>query len=350
MQRKQAAKLRAQGYDLDLIYRTQNPGPTIFHSDYIEYGNAVATIVSFYDFPHTPQSQMWLRHVLETKHTISLMKIGQQDRGSIKKAIVSELNGNQAILNDKWQNAEHKVEAAGKLSQTKHDLNETVNGRMNYKKLYFRVMLIATDLTQLRQDLKDFQDKITAYRAQPYSGEMGTHAQQFFVPASKVAGQALKDPGFPMKTWPLAGTYPFNQAFLSDPRGAFIGQTFQRGEVMFDPSFTDGNARLTAFHLVTGDSGSGKSVYLHQQIDQLFARGDIIWTMDSTKRYVPHFEQLDAKILTLDGSQNMTNPLHIFGTVIDDAGQVNATSSFTQNLDRIIRSIRPSTRWHLILN
>ncbi|MBS0949216.1 type IV secretion system protein VirB4 [Weissella minor] len=336
MNKRVAAKLKSQGYDLELIQRVQNQSPTIFHSDFIDYGGGAATIVSIYDFPNQPQAQMWLRRLLDTKNTITLMKIGTENKAKLAKVINANLNGNSQILDDKWQNSQRKIEAQHDLNQNVNDLNDALNGREVYKRVYLRFMLVANSVEQVKQDYRDFKDKVSDYKVKIYAGEMATQAQQFFIPASQVPNYGLGDKGFPMKAYPLSGTYPFNQTFLSDPRGAYIGNSFQKGEIMFDPSFVDGKTRNTAFHVVLGDSGTGKTVYMHQLIDPLFARGDIIWTLDSTRRYIPHFKKLSGLILTMDGTKNMINPLHVYATVLDENGKIDAPNSFLQHVQRFV--------------
>lgn len=344
MRKSQAARLESKGYDLDLIRKVQNPGPTIFHSDFIDYGDGVATIVSIYDFPNTVQGQMWFRNLLDTKNTITLMKIGTEDKSKLQKVINTNLNANQGVLNDKWASNTRQLAANSELRQNVQDLDAALNGHEVFKRLYTRVLFVAKSLTDLKQQVNDFKKRLQDYHMKVYAGEMATQMQQFTVPAMDVHSQGLNDLGFPMNSHALAGTYPFNQTFLSDPRGAYIGTTFQKGEIMFDPSHTDGMSRLTAYNLIVGDSGTGKSTYMHQNIDPLFARGDIIWTFDSTRRYIDHFKALDGLILTMDGSHNRINPLHVYATRLKEDGSVDAIASFTRHIDKFqtfYKTIRP---------
>lgn len=335
MKRSEAAKIRAKGYDLDLLREVQNPGPVIYHSDFIHFGNGVSTIVTIYDYPREVQQQMGFRRLLDTDNSITIMKIGTENRVKVEKALQSAANANNAIVMDKWQNDQRKLIATNDYAQNMSDLNDALNGQEIYKRLYVRIMLTARTIEDLRRKLDDFKQRLSNFKSMVYAGEMPNHKRQFFVPASKVQNLALKDKGFPMKAYALAGTYAFNQTYLSDPRGADLATTFQYGEVTFDPSHTDGKHRTTAYNLVVADSGSGKSTWVHQQIDPLFARGDTIWLFDRTRRYFPHVQQLGGTILTMDGSQNRVNILHVYGTVLDEHGNIDVISSFLQHLEKV---------------
>jgi hypothetical protein len=87
MKRGQAAKIRARGYDLEMIRAVQNPSPTIYHSDFVQYGNGVSTIVTIYDYPRELQQQMWFRRLLATDDSITIMKIGTENRVKVEKAL-----------------------------------------------------------------------------------------------------------------------------------------------------------------------------------------------------------------------------------------------------------------------
>ncbi|CAM4284885.1 hypothetical protein [Weissella hellenica] len=335
MKKSVAAKLRNQGYDLDLIWQVQNPSPTIYHSDYIHFGNGVGTIVTIYDYPKETQQQMWFHNLLDTDNTITILKVGTESRAKVEKALQDAANANNAILGDKWQNDQRKLLAGNEYQQNMADLNDALNGQEIYKRLYVRVLFTERTIEKLRMKLDDFRQRLSNYKSMVYAGEMANHMRQFFIPAMKVQDIALKDKGFPMKSYSLAGTYAFNQTFLADPRGANLATTFQGGEVTFDPSLSDGKHRTTAYNLIVGDAGSGKSTWMHQQLDPLFARGDTIWLFDRTRRYVPHVQQLGGLILTMDGSQNRVNILHVFGTVLDEHGQIDVIKSFKQHLEKV---------------
>ncbi|MGK4017872.1 type IV secretion system protein VirB4 [Weissella paramesenteroides] len=335
MKRSIAAKLRNQGYDLDLVWEVQNPSPTIYHSDFIHFGNGVGTIVTIYDYPKEVQQQMWFRNLLDTDNTITMLKVGTESRAKVEKALQDAANANNAILGDKWQNDQRKLLAGNEYQQNMADLNDALNGQEVYKRLYVRVLFTERTIEQLRTKLDDFRHRLSNYKSMVYAGEMANHLRQFFVPAMKVQNLALKDKGFPMKAYSLAGTYAFNQTFLADSRGANLATTFQGGEVTFDPSHSDGKHRTTAYNLIIGDAGSGKSTWMHQQLDPLFARGDTIWLFDRTRRYFPHVNQLGGLILTMDGSQNRVNIFHVFGTVLDENGHIDKINSFLQHIEKV---------------
>lgn len=107
------------------------------------------------------------------------------------------------------------------------DLNDSLNGRAIYKRLYVRVLFTGRTIEDLRRKIDEFRQRLSNYKSMIYAGEMANHMRQFFIPAMKVQNIGLKDKVFPMKAYVLAGTYAFNQTFLSDSRGADLATTFQ---------------------------------------------------------------------------------------------------------------------------
>ncbi|GAK31059.1 type IV secretion system protein VirB4 [Weissella oryzae SG25] len=344
MKHGEASKLRAKGYDLDLIHEVKNPSPTIYHSDYIQYGEGVATIINVWDYPKDAQSQMWFNTLLGTPNTITQLKIGTENRAKVQKALQDALNANESIVSDKLQTKERQIVALDEYGEDREALRKIANNLDVYKRLYTRIMLIARTPEELHKKEEEFRQNISNFKTQIYLGEMLNHSRQFFIPASKVENLALRDRGFPMNAKALAGTYAFNQTFISDPRGTWLGVTFQNGEVAFDPSHSDGQHRNTAYNLVIGGAGTGKTTWMHQNLDPLVARGDTVWVFDRTRRYVDHIKNLGGLILTMDGSQNMVNIFHVFATVLDDNGNIDVIGSFLNHLEKVenyYRSINP---------
>lgn len=344
MKKSEASKLRGKGYDLDLIHEVKNPGPTIYHSNYIEYGDGVASITTVWDYPKEDQQQMWFRNLLDTPNSITQLKIGTEDRAKVQKALNDALNANEGIANDKLQNKQRQILAVDEYQQDREDLRNAVNGLDVYKRLYTRIMLIARTPEELHKQEDEFRQKVMNFKTKIFMDEMVNQSIQFLKPATKIEHLGLRDRGFPMKAKALAGTYAFNQTFLSDPRGTWLGTTFQEGEVTFDPSHSDGQHRNTAYNLVIGDAGSGKTTWMHQNLDPLFARGDTIWAFDRSQRYIPHIKNLGGVIMTMDGSKNMVNILHVFATELDEDGNVNTIASFINHLDKVenyYRTINP---------
>lgn len=342
-------KLEAMGYDLHLISKVQDGVNFVIHSDFIQLDGGYSAILEVNDYPKTEQGQQWFKQLLNTPNTITQIKIGTEDPLKVKKALSAARNASAETANNKWQPTEIQVVAADEADQNGADLVALTIGREVYKRIYVRIMIYDTTLVGLKQRIEKFKDDLTDFRLQIRSGEMGNYWTQLTLPASRVEHRALKDRGFPMKAYAFSGTYWFNQTFLSDPRGTYLGITYQSGEVMFDPSYIDGEKRLTAYNLIAGGERTGKSSLVKKLVRGNFAKGDTLWIFDrsDTKEYGELVKQMFGKTVTLDGSRYVINFLHVFATVFDsDTGEADEITSFNQHVQKVktyYSTIKPDT-------
>ncbi|GAK31547.1 putative conjugation-related ATPase [Weissella oryzae SG25] len=342
-------KLEARGFDLDFLKATENGAPIVFHSDFIQYGDGYATILSVYDYPKNAQGQAWFRELLGQSNTISVLKIGTEDRMKVEQALKRAASSAEGIVNDKWKDDGAKLAASKDYQTNLADLDAVVNSNATYKRLYVRLMVMDVSLPKLKERITIIKRKLSGYRMKVYSGEMATQYSQIFTPAMKVEHAGMSDKGFPMKAYALAGTYPFNYTFLNDPRGAFMGTSLQDGEMIFDPSFNDGQHRIVPYNLVVGMTRSGKSTWTKKNARALWARGDTLWIFDKIDEYDGLVDSMHGVHLTMDGTSNNINILQVFATVLLNNGKVDVIGSFHAHIDKIktyYHTIKPTADTH----
>lgn len=340
------AALRAQNIDLDLIERVQNPVGTAFHTDYFTDGNTTSAILNVYDFPKSKQAQGWFRQVVTQNNAIVQLKIGTEKRIKVQKALQSNQNGLRDKVNSDLTSPAALTDAVADLEINQQDLDDLLNGHEVYKRLYIRLIISDLDYDRLRKRIKNIQDSLSNFRLKVYPSEQYNHFQQFFVPAMEIENRGIKDRGFPMKAYALAGSYPFNQTFVNHPRGAYMGLTRQQGEVMYDPSYNDGKTQLTAYNLIIGAERSGKSSWGKKNVVPLIVRGDTVWVFDRSNEWTRLVETYGGVHLTLDGSQNRVNLLEIQAAATLANGQVDVMQSFTLHKTKIRRyyaTLKPDT-------
>ena len=338
MRKSTAQKYTTMGYDLKFISEVMNDSTIIFHSDYFQMDGVVGTIISITDYPKNARGQGWFSNFLNTSNTITQIKVGTESRAKIKKKLEDNMNAQNSILNAKYQQEGAKHQAANDYVQNEQDLNALLASDETYKRVYVRILMFDTTLEKLKRRYMEFKEQLTGFRSRIFSSEMANHMQQFYIPASQVQNRSLllPDKGFPMKAYALSGTYWFNQTFLQDPRGGYIGLTYQNGEVMFDPSYNDGNRRLTPYTVIVGGERSGKSSLAKKLSRQLFSRGDTLWVFDKSGEYKNLVDSMHGVHLTLDGSENNINLFEVFGTIIDDqTGEIDEKRSFYQHINKI---------------
>lgn len=115
----------------------------------------------------------------------------------------------------------------------------------------------------------------------------------------------------------LGAGFPFNYTNISDPFGQFLGTTFTGGSVLFDLFHKD-KKRKSYNALLTGMTGAGKSTALKKIILNNYLIGNKIRIIDKTGEFRTLVKRFGGKVVSLDGSSGIINPLHIYPTVIDE--------------------------------
>ncbi|WP_413981335.1 type IV secretion system protein VirB4 [Leuconostoc mesenteroides] len=328
--------LKARGYNLELIEEVQNPSGIEFHTTYFDDGMATSAIINVYDYPKNEQLQGWFKELINHKNTIVDIKIGTENKFEVQKALETATNTLRSKARSEVTSQGDALEAEQDADITLQDLNEARNGREIYKRVYVRLLVSDVSPEELRRRVKEIQQQLSNYRMKVYPSEQLTHFQQFFMPAMSIENQTIKDKGFPMKAYALAGSYAFNQTFIAHPRGSYMGLTMQRGEVMYDPSYNDHRTQLTAYNLVVGGERSGKSSFAKKNLGPLVSRGDTVWVFDKSNEWRDLVNYYYGVTLTLDGSQNIINLMQVFGTVFDENGNVDVIASFNQHRTKVI--------------
>ncbi|WP_099044436.1 type IV secretion system protein VirB4 [Leuconostoc citreum] len=327
---------KAQGYNLDFIEEVQNPSGMTFHTNYFDDGMTASAIIDVYDFPKTAQSAGWFKELINHKNTIVDIKIGTNSKFEVQKALESATNAYSSKANSDLTSQGDALEARKDSQITLDDLDDARNGREIYKRVYVRLLVSDVSPEELRRRVKEIQQQLSNYRMKVYPSEQLTHFQQFFKPAMAIENDTIRDKGFPMKAYALAGSYAFNQTFIAHPRGTYLGLTTQRGEVMYDPSYNDHRTQLTAYNLIVGGERSGKSAFAKKNLPSLLARGDKAWVFDKSNEWRDLINYYFGVTLTLDGSQNIINLLQVFGTVLDADGNIDVIASFNQHRTKVI--------------
>ena len=133
----------------------------------------------------------------------------------------------------------------------------------------------------------------------------------------------------PVVSETLAAGDPFNGADLSDPLGAYYGTTRSGGSVFLDLAFNDGKKRFSYNGIIAGTTGSGKSTFLKKAIQDRVSRGDFVRGFDVTGEFTSLVKTLGGKIISLDGSGGILNPLEIMKTDESD------TLSWTRPISKL---------------
>ncbi|MDH5064883.1 VirB4 family type IV secretion system protein [Clostridium perfringens] len=133
----------------------------------------------------------------------------------------------------------------------------------------------------------------------------------------------------------LGAGYPFHYVELNDPTGMFMGTSITGGNVIFD-LFTKNEQRKSYNALVIGVMGSGKSTLLKKLSNNNAIVNNTLRILDITGEFKDLVNELEGKIVALDGSNGMINPLQIFATMIDEnTNEVQVEQSYMQHMSKV---------------
>lgn len=133
----------------------------------------------------------------------------------------------------------------------------------------------------------------------------------------------------------LAGGYPFHFTSLNDPTGILLGQTFTGGNVIFD-LFTKTDSRKFYNAVLFGTMGAGKSTTLKKLLLNNAITGNIVRLLDITGEFKPLITLLGGRIISLDGTGEIINPLQVLSTMInEDTFEVLNKESFMMHMSKM---------------
>ena len=121
---------------------------------------------------------------------------------------------------------------------------------------------------------------------------------------------------------------PFHFSSLDDETGEFLGTTPCGGNVLFD-LFTKTSTRLYYNFLAIGEMGSGKSTLLKKQFKSNAIMGNYVITFDISGEFTILTKTLGGKVIKLDGTEGILNPLEILKAGDDE------NISFTRHISKV---------------
>lgn len=138
----------------------------------------------------------------------------------------------------------------------------------------------------------------------------------------------------------LKKQFPFYFESIIDEQGFYIGDSYTNGLVMLD-TFKKTDERTSFDKLIVGLKGSGKSVLLKADIQDILAMGNKVMILDVEGEYKPLCEKLGGKEIMLTKS-SIINPLEIRKSVVakvdnetqdisdEEANNINFTSEVSR--------------------
>lgn len=297
--------------DFLLISKIQPQGGISFRDEgMIRTGTGYECCLHIYKFPGKVYSS-WLRTVCRIKDTVTTIDISTDDVTEVMKNINKSLK-EQMVRYQYAQDfveqydAEQRVKEMQTLYQEISSLGEVI------KLVKIRIFISDRSKAALEEKVKKLINILESntYRAAIFLNESKNEWVSVYQSYTEQTANQFDVPGQPITTQALAIGNPFHFSSLEDPEGSYAGYTPCGGNVLFD-EFTKTATRLYYNSVVFGTMGSGKSTWLKKRFDDRAARGDYVRTFDISGEFATLTKSRGGKIIKLDGTNGMLNPLEI---------------------------------------
>ncbi|MDT2525138.1 hypothetical protein P7D73_18195 [Enterococcus raffinosus] len=322
-------RYKAEGYDLELIKRTQFQGNIVIEDDYIRLGDGFSCCMHVYSYPSQNMRDNWAIPLVSQPYTITISDVGTQDVEESKELLARATSESKTQYKSGGKEDENEEAKTSYFSQRRL-LEKIISEGEVVKMLHFRIYVYAPSIELLEERMEDIRLKLQQknFRASAYTlGEQRFEYQAMLKPYSKQEYLANNRKGEPVSSTDLGGSYWFDHVSLEDPTGELLGFTNTNGIVLFD-QHTRSNRRVTSNTFITGNSQYGKSTLAKKLNDSNYARLNFVRNFDAHSEYRTLTKNHGGLILSLDGSEGTVNIFQVFPTVIKNNGDVDEVQSF----------------------
>lgn len=326
---KESRKRKKLDYDPYLLECVQPQGGITFRDEKnILTGGGYETCIHIYEFPRH-LDDFWMSKVCNINHTVVTVDISTENTIEVKKNInrsMKEQRSRYMEANDfqEQYDAKQRYKEMERLFDEINAMGEVI------KLLHVRIFVADRSFVQLEEKVKNIMVRLESngFRPTIFLNEMKTEWISMFRSYKQQQEDLFFTYGQPLISNALAAGNPYHFSSLEDPTGDFLGKTPCGGNVIYD-EFTKTKTRLYYNSLVVGTMGSGKSTLLKKRLLSNAIKGNYVRTFDISGEFTKLTKTLGGKVIKLDGTNGILNPLEILKAE-DDEG-----ISFTRHISKV---------------
>lgn len=322
-------------YNPYLIKKIQPVGGIKFDDRQVVKGDGYEACIHIYEFP-VYVDDFWLENILGYEDVVATLDIATEER----KVSLDKLNKSIREQTDRYYNINDNVDKINAAAESRNltDLVEEITQADEVIKLVtLRLYVSAQTSKELDIRIKRIVERLSndGFKGAVFLNEQEYEWKALFKSATDQSYDLTNRTGKQIASTPLGGGYPFHYSELADPTGIYIGTTRTGGNVLFD-LFTRNEVRKSYNALVVGMMGSGKSTFLKKLLVNNAIVNNTIRVLDIAGEFKTLVTALGGKVVALDGSDGIINPLEIFATVIDETtNKVNEENSYMLHLSKV---------------
>lgn len=305
------SSVKKETKDMYLLERIQPQGGLSFRDEkFVSSGSGYEACLHIYEYPQSI-SDYWLSSLCNINDTIAIVDIATDDVISVKK----NLNKSMKEQNLRYMEAkdfEEKFDAQQRYQEMQKLYQDISSMGEIVKLLQIRIFVTDRSLEKLEDKVKTIMSKLEgdSYKPTIFLNETKVEWLSMFRPYHIQQETLFSTYGQPLQSMAVAAGNPFHFSALEDENGDYMGNTPCGGNVIYD-EFMKTSTRLSYNSLVVGTMGSGKSTLLKKRFLSRAIRGDYVRAFDITGEFSMLTKILGGKVIKLDGSAGILNPLEI---------------------------------------
>ncbi|MBD7916292.1 ATP-binding protein [Clostridium sp. Sa3CUN1] len=260
----------------------------------------------------------WLEDLLGFEDVTTTIDIESENQEKILESINRSISEQMTRAFESKDNID-KIMARSELDMLQGLVEEITQNEEVIKLVTIRYYVSALTIAELDMKIKEILIGIQnlGYRGAVCINEQEYEWRSLFTSPSEQKLFLNKRTGEPIPSMFLGAGYPFHFTELSDKTGTYLGRSFTGGNVIFD-LFTRNDYRKSFNALIIGLMGSGKSTLLKKLLKNNSILERTLRILDVTGEFTDLAKELGGKVVSLDGTDGIINPLQIFATIIDE--------------------------------
>ena len=330
MRAKRKDKSKKSERDMNLLAEIKPAGGITFKDvKYITTGSGYEGCIHIYKFPENIDTY-WMAKVCNINGTVALVDISTDNMSEVKKNLnksMKEQAGRKSGARDfaELYDADKRLEEMKRMYDEIQSYNEVI------KLVHIRIFLADRSFESLEKKIKNIMDKLetdSGFLTTIYLNESKSEYKSMTRSYKKQKEEMFFPKGQSLTATGVAHGDPFHFSSLDDETGEFLGTTPCGGNVLLD-IFQKTSTRLYYNFLAIGEMGSGKSTLLKKQFKSNAIKGNYVRTFDISGEFTILTKTLGGKVIKLDGSEGILNPLEILKAGDDE------NISFTRHISKV---------------
>ncbi|MDY3050818.1 MAG: hypothetical protein SOR31_04200 [Parvimonas sp.] len=316
--------------DYEFIDNIQAKTNMIFKENFVKKGDGYETCIHIHTFPEKV-SNFWLKIItddLDMDNIVITIDVGTMDKNTIDKKMETNL-----VENLDRKKSQRKITEKLKSST---DFDDSINlhqkiytSGISIKLVHIRIFVYSSSLENLESDINKILHYLKGkhFKAGIYLNELEAEYKSLYNSYTTQSEKFTKRYGKEINSDVLGAGLDYHFSSLDDDEGTFYGMTRTNGAVIFNP-FLKNDFRKSYNGIILGQMGSGKSTFLKKLTLNEYVKGNKVRVFDASGEFKKLVNYAGGKIINLNNSKNIINPLQIYksnyiDTSEDDEKEIN---------------------------